>query len=150
MTFESYDDVIRFAISREEAAVRSYDELSGKAKSPGLREMLIELRDEEKKHQRMLENMTREKIASLKVKKVMDLKISDYMVEERLDEDMNFQELLIYAAQKEQRAADLYTELADRAGDAELKKMFLFMAEQEKGHKLKLEKDYDEFVLWED
>lgn len=150
MTFENYADVIQFAIAREEGAIKSYGELSEKAKNPGLKELLLELQAEEKKHKQMLEDMTPERIATLKLKQVMDLKISDYMVEENLDDGMNFQDLLIYAAQKEQRAADLYSELAERSDDPALKKMFLFMAEQEKGHKLKLEKEYDEHVLWED
>jgi rubrerythrin len=148
--FKTYEDVIQFAIEREEEAVRAYGDMSEKANQPGLKQLLIELREEEKRHKQLLQDMSPERIARLKLKPVTDLKISDYLVEEALDEEMTFQELLIFAAQKEQRSVNLYTELAGRTEDDDLKKMFLFMAEQEQGHKLKLEKEYDEHVLWED
>jgi len=150
MDFKSYEDVIRFAIAREEEAADSYGEMSGNAKIPGLKQMLLELQAEEIKHKQLLEDLTPQRVAHLKIKPVTDLKISDYLVEEALDEDMTFQDLLIYAAKKEKRAAELYTELAESADDPDLVKMFLFMAEQEKSHKLKLEKEYDEHVLEED
>jgi rubrerythrin len=57
---------------------------------------------------------------------------------------------LIFAAKKEQKAADLYSRLAKRAEDEELKKLFEFMAEQEKAHKYKLEVKYEEHVLESD
>ena len=150
MDFSSYEDVIRFAIAREEEAAASYGEMSATAKIPGLKQMLLELQAEEIRHKQLLEDLTPQKVANLKIKPVTDLKISDYLVEETLDQDMTFQDLLIYAAKKEQRAAELYTRLAESADDPDLAKMFRFMAEQEKSHKLKLEKEYDEHVLEED
>jgi rubrerythrin len=63
---------------------------------------------------------------------------------------MTFQDLLIFAAKKEQEAVDLYSNLEENAEDDELKKLFQFLAQQEKAHKLKLEKEYEEHVLEED
>ena len=98
----------------------------------------------------MLLELAPEKVTGLKIKPVMDLKISDYLVEESLDTEMNFQDLLIFAAKKEQKAAELYAQLAARSDTPEMKKMFEFMVQQEKSHKLKLEKEYDDHVLEED
>ena len=63
---------------------------------------------------------------------------------------MTFQDLLIFAAKKEQEAVDLYSNLEENAEDDELKKLFQFLVQQEKAHKLKLEKEYEEHVLEED
>ncbi len=147
MNFSNFRDVIDFAIKREEEAIESYGDMLEKTRMPGLKELLSELREEEKKHKKLLQNISSEKIEALKIKDVTDLKISDYLVEEPTGQDMNFQDLLIYAAKKEKKAADLYSQLSERSEDPELKKLFDFLVQQEKSHKLKIEKEYDDHVL---
>lgn len=147
MGSESFEDIIAFAIKKEEEAIDSYGSMVEKAKSPGIRELLLELQEEEKNHKKLLQNITAERIESLKIKEVMDLKISDYLVEEPPSPEMSFQDLLILAAKKEQRAVELYSDLGNKAEEEELKKLFEFLVMQEKSHKLKLEKEYDAHVL---
>lgn len=147
MGSETFEDIIAFAIKKEEEAIDSYGSMAGKAKSPGIRELLLELQGEEKNHKKLLENITAERIESLKIKEVTDLKISDYLVEEPPSPEMGFQDLLILAAKKEQRAVELYSDLGNKAEGEELKKLFEFLVMQEKSHKLKLEKEYDAHVL---
>ena len=144
---KSYDDIIKFAIQREEAAIKAYGDLSETAKTPGLKEMLLELQSEEKNHKKLLQDITEEQIASFSKEEVIDLKISDYLTEEPPSEDMNFQDLLIFAAKKEQDAVELYTKLREDAESNELKELFDFLIIQEKSHKLKLEKEYEKYVL---
>jgi rubrerythrin len=150
MKFSGFDEIIQFAIKNEEEAIKAYGDMSEKAQIPGLRELLLEFQEEEKKHKRLLQNLTSEKTESLKLKEVEDLKISDYLVEEPPGEEMTFQDLLIFAAKKEQKAVELYSSLRDRVGSEELKKLFDFLINQEKSHKLKLEKEYEKHVLEED
>jgi len=147
MGSESFEDIIAFAIKKEEEAIDSYGSMAEKAISPGIRELLLELQEEEKNHKKLLQNIIAERIESLKIKEVMDLKISDYLVEEPPSPEMNFQDLLILAAKKEQRAVELYSDLGNKAEEEELKKLFEFLVMQEKSHKLKLEKEYDAHVL---
>lgn len=147
MDLSSFQDILKFAISREEKAIESYEKLSDLTQSPGLKQLLFELQEEEKKHKSLLEGITDQKIDSFKIKEVPDLKISDYLTEETPSEDMNFQDLLIFAAKKEQEAVDLYSNLAKNAEDEELEKLFQFLIQQEKTHKLRLEKEYDDHVL---
>jgi rubrerythrin len=147
MDLSSFQDILKFAISREEKAIESYQKLSDLTQSPGLKELLLELQEEEKKHKSLLEGITDQKIDSFKIKEVPDLKISDYLTEETPSEDMTFQDLLIFAAKKEQEAVDLYSNLAKNAEDEELEKLFQFLIQQEKTHKLRLEKEYDDHVL---
>ena len=147
---KSYGDIIKFAIQREEAAIKAYGDLSETAKTPGLKEMLLELQSEEKNHKELLQDITEDQIASFPKEEVIDLKISDYLTEEPPSEDMNFQDLLIFAAKKEQDAVELYTKLREDAESNELKELFDFLILQEKSHKLKLEKEYEKHVLEDD
>ena len=147
MELKSYEEIIKFAISREEAAIDTYGDMSEKAKMPGLRELLIELQNEERNHKKLLEDISSEQIATFKTEDVIDLKISDYLTEEPPSDDMTFQDLLIIAAKKEQEAVELYTKLGEGSENEELKKLFDFLITQEKSHKLKLESEYEKHVL---
>jgi rubrerythrin len=150
MEIKSYDDAIKFAIQREEEAIKAYGDMSEKTKVPGLKELLLELQGEEKNHRKLLLNISQEQIASFERKDVIDLKISDYLTTEPPGEEMTFQDLLIFAAKKEQNAVDLYTSLRDRTENNELKRLFEFLITQEKSHKLKLEEEYEKQVLSDD
>lgn len=144
---QTFEDFIEFAIKREEEAIKAYGDIAGIAKTPGLKKFLLDLQEEERNHKKLLQDITEEKVESLKIKEVDDLKISDYLVEELPSPDMNFQDLLILAAKKEQKAVDLYSDLERKVSKKELKKLFEFLIQQEKSHKLKLEEEYEKHVL---
>jgi len=147
MDLSSFESVIQFAIKREEEAIKGYSDMSEIAKEPGLKKLLLELKKEEENHKKLLQGLSKKEIETYEDQQVEDLKISDYLVEEPLDEEMNFQDLLVFAAKKEQKAVELYSGLACMMKDPELKKLFEFMVEQEKSHKLKLETEYEKHVM---
>ncbi len=144
---QTFEDFIEFAIKREEEAIKAYGDIAGIAKTPGLRKLLLDLQEEERNHKKLLQDITKEKVESLEIQEADDLKISDYLVEESPSPDMNFQDLLILAAKKEQKAVDLYSDLERKASEKELKKLFKFLIQQEKSHKLILEEEYEKHVL---
>jgi len=150
MEKQTFEGIVKFAIEREEDAIKAYGSMIEIAETPGLKELLAELQNEERNHKKLLQGLTEEKTESLKVEDVIDLKISDYLVEEPPSAEMNFQDLLILAAKKEQKAVDLYSSLAEKAKEEEIKKLFEFLVMQEKSHKLKLEKEYETRVLEND
>lgn len=150
MEKQTFEGVVKFAIEREEDAIKAYGSMIEIAETPGLKELLAELQNEERNHKKLLQELTEEKVESLNVEDVIDLKISDYLVEEPPSAEMNFQDLLILAAKKEQKAVDLYSSLAEKAKEEEIKKLFEFLVMQEKAHKLKLEKEYETRVLEND
>ena len=55
MKFSRFDEIIRFAIDNEEEAVKAYGDMSERAQMPGLKELLLELQKEEKKHKKLLQ-----------------------------------------------------------------------------------------------
>ncbi len=150
MGFNAFNEIIEFAIRNEEKAIHSYGSLAEIARTPGLKKLLLELQEEEKNHKKLLQEITKEKIESLEIKEVTDLKISDYLVEELPGSDMSFQDLLILAAKKEQKAVELYSGMERKVKNKELKRLFEFLIQQEKSHKLKLEEEYEKHVLEED
>lgn len=150
MDFSTFNDVIVFAIRREEEAAKTYADLRAMAQEESARKLLLDLEDEEKNHKRILQGLTEARTEAASGKDVRDLKISDYLVAEALDPAMNFQDLLIFAAKKEKKAVELYKDLAKGAKTRELRRLFEYLEKQEKAHKLRLELEYEKRVLWED
>ncbi len=150
MEFSTFAEILQFAIKREEEAANGYAGLRKMAQDEGAKKLLLDLEEEEKNHKKILQGLTQAKMETSAAEDVQDLKISDYLVEEPLSPEMNFQELLIFAAKKEKKAAELYRDLAQKSELKEQKKLFEFLSKQEKTHKLRLELEYEKHVLWED
>jgi rubrerythrin len=150
MKFRGFEDIIQFAIQREEEAAKGYGDMLKIAADEAAKKLLRDLKEEEIQHKRVLQGVTTVKVEASATKDVRDLKISDYLVEEPLGPKMNFQDLLVFAAKKEKKAVELYTDLAKRSKTKEQKKLLEFLAKQEKTHKLRLELEYEKHVLWED
>ncbi|MFB0566500.1 MAG: ferritin family protein [Candidatus Aminicenantaceae bacterium] len=150
MKLSTFDDAVQFAIKREEEAIQGYGRMIEVTETPGVQELLMDLQGEERNHKKMLQDLTEGRVESYEPAGVVDLKISDYLEEETLDVDMDFQTLLIFAAKKEQKAVELYSDLAQNAKNEELRRLFEFLIEQEKSHKLKLETEYEKHVMMED
>jgi rubrerythrin len=148
--FRSTDDVLRFAIAGENEAAQGYVDLAAQAKSESARAFLLELWGEELQHARLLEGLDMSALPEPRSGAAKDLRISDYVVDEPLGDDPSFQDLLIFAAKKEAKAAALYGALAAQAVDAAQKKLFEFLVGQEKSHKLRLEQEYEKYILPED
>lgn len=145
--FRSIADIISFAIEREIEAAAGYARIASLARTPGLRELCLSLRQEEESHRRLLEGLTKVAIAKLAPSYVPDLHIVDNLADEKLSDDMSLQELLIFAARKEGRAVELYESLARMAEASGQERIFRFLAGQERDHKLKLEAEYEKQIL---
>lgn len=146
-SFVSIAEIIAFAIEREKDAAAGYDRMAAAAVTPGLKEFLLSLKKEEETHRELLEGLSETQLKEMAPGFTPDLKIVDFMVEERPSEDMTLQDLLIFAAQKEKKAVELYMELARMAGDSAERGVFEFLAGQEREHKLKIEAEYERIVL---
>lgn len=145
--FGSIDDIIDFAIKEEQGAVDFYTDLAGKMDKPWMKEVFLEFAEEEKGHKEKLLAAKERKEILATVEKVPDLKIADYLVEVEPDKEMDYQHALVLAMQKEKSAFKLYTNLAQRSTDSNLKNMFLALAQEEAKHKLRFEIEYDDNVL---
>lgn len=143
----AFDEVIEFAIRSEQEAVDAYTTAGEMVRQRGVRQMLLELADQERMHKRKLENIDQARVSEAAVVSVPDLKIADYMDDVTITADMDYQDVLTVAMKREEKAHNLYTTLASNTNDEELQRLFLILAQEEAGHKLALEKEYDEHVL---
>jgi rubrerythrin len=146
MNFKSIDEILGFAIEKEKEAVAFYTELSKKQTADALTLTFRELAQEEAKHVKLLTNISKNKTAikSYELKKVPNLKISDYLVEMEYSEGMVMQDILVLAMKREEMAVKLYTQLAMGSTDDESVKLFKLLAQEEAKHKLTFEKMYDD------
>ena len=86
----------------------------------------------------------------LNIEDVQDLKIAGTFKDiDFTKKNLSYQEALIMAMNKEKEKFILYQELADCAINEECKQAFLSLANQEARQKLKLEIEYDEYILHE-
>jgi len=147
------EKALQVGVTMETGAYNLYSNMAKKAKNPGSKKLLQDLAGDEKKHKEYFEAalkdpkkvMNEAKVGDLK--KVMDLKVSDPLKEEGLSADASYQDTLIFAAKSEQTAVDFYSALAKAYSAHPLGKMWAEFARMEQGHKLKLEKEYDDVVL---
>ncbi len=76
MSFESFEEIIAFAIEKEKEAAAFYTDAAKQTSFAGVKESLEEMAQEEKKHQSMLENLesTKEVLKEYKFKWIPDMK----------------------------------------------------------------------------
>jgi len=147
--FENVDAILDFAINEEQMAVDFYSELADVAKTDDMRQVFMEFAEEEIKHKQHLLKIKEEGFYTLEKEQITDLKIADFVVNVKPTPGMTYEDALILAMKKEKAAFKLYSALADRAPNAQLKDVFTGLAQEESKHKLRFEIEYDEFVLRE-
>ena len=146
-------DILRTAIQREIEAYELYNGASEKVEVAPAREMLQDLAAQEVGHRRRLEGLLAGRVFRVlsadQQRKVVDLKITDFLVEEPLADDSDIQDVLIVAGKREKSSHDLYAALAQVADDADTAKLFDFLAAEELTHKNRVESLYEDLVLKE-
>jgi len=149
MKKDLFDEIVQFAIDGEQEAVDAYTTASEIVTRANVKNMLLGLARQEQMHKERLESIDRERVTETAIVNVPDLRIADFMDDVTITADMDYQDILAVAMKREERAHNLYSTLASNTDDAELKKVFEVLAQEEAGHKLALEKEYDEHVLTE-
>jgi rubrerythrin len=151
-TFGSVNELLDFAIGKEEEAYHFHMNLSARVKHPSMKELFERFAKEELKHKAKLEAVKKGKKLISAEQKVTDLKIADYTVEIDLDttEEFDYQKALLVAMHREKASFKLYTDLAAITDDEELRELLLGLANEEAKHKLYFEREYDEHILTED
>jgi rubrerythrin len=148
MNFKSVDEIIAYAIEKEQEAVDFYTEISKNESLQGVKKTFVDFANEEKKHIKMLENMgsDREKIAGYNFKWIPDMKRSNYMVDITYEKGMHYTEILRLAMKREEKSLKLYNELAAKADKSEFVDLFKILSQEEAKHKNILETIYDDFM----
>jgi len=144
--WNSIDEVLDFAIAREQEAIDFYTGLAKKVDSSALRVLLEEFAEEERGHKEKLEGVKAGGMAMETGAAVTDLKTADYLVDAHPGPKMTLPEILIVAMKREKAAFSLYTRLASMISDPDVRKLFLALAQEEAKHKLRFEIAYDDYL----
>jgi rubrerythrin len=150
MDLNNFNEVVTFAIRKEAEAYNLYITYSQKVKDPGAKVMFSELAQEEQKHREILQGVEKKDVTEYKLEKIPDMKLSEFFDDQKFSPDLDFSSALRLAIKREEQAFKMYDHLAQGTEDAELKKLFSVLAQEESKHKLRLEDQYDQNVMWED
>jgi rubrerythrin len=148
MGFQSFEEIIRFAIGKEEEAIAFYQEISMLEPYPGTKKTFEGFAGEEAKHKVMLEEVLsgKKQPAEYDFKWIPDLKRSDYMVDLEYEKGMPWTDILRLAMKREEKALRLYNELQAKAEKEDFTEVFKMLAQEEAKHKLALETLYDDYM----
>ncbi len=141
------DEILDFAIGEEEKAAAFYAGLAARTEDGTLRKLLLSYEAEELQHKAKLLAVKAGEIPLEVRAAVLDLRISDYVVEVEASPEMDYQTALIAVIQREKAAIRLYQDLAAKVHGTKLESVFLALAQEEARHKLRFETEYDELVL---
>ncbi len=151
MSKDKFNEIIDFAVEREKDAVKFYSDLQKDSAFAPNKEYYAKLETMEQGHVNALEEI-RDNVFSrenISIPKVEDLHIADYLVEPDSEGKLTYQEILVLAMKREEKAYALYTKLAEKSEDDIVKKLFLKLAGEEAKHKNHFEKIYDKEILIE-
>jgi len=146
MRFESFEDIMRYAIDKEIEAAVFYEEASKKEKYSGAKEVFESFAKEERKHQDMLENFSKENIDHYRIETIPDLKRSDYLVDIEYEPGMPYSDILRLAMKREENALKFYNDFSEKTGTPDHKRLFQILAQEESKHKLMLETLLDDYL----
>lgn len=149
MTLSNVDQILDFAIQREQEAHDFYMDLAKKLERPGMKEIFTQFAGEELGHRKKLESVKAGKRLMPSEKKVLDLKISEYTVDVDPAEELDYQKALILAMKREKASFRLYNDLAAAVAEEDLQQTFRALAQEEAKHKLRFEVEYDDVILAE-
>ncbi|MGD2055377.1 MAG: ferritin family protein [Gammaproteobacteria bacterium] len=141
------DEILDYAIGQEEQAAAFYADLARRAEKAGMREILLDFSAEELRHKERLLRVKQGEWRLTPQREILDLRISDYLVEVEATDDLSYQDALIIAMKREQAAFRLYSDMAESVREGELREVFSALAREEAGHKLFFESRYDEEVF---
>ncbi len=149
MGFVTLEEVINFAVQREETAYQLYKNAAAKTTSIAARKMFEEMAAEEAGHKEVFSRIDLARAEQFKASRAPDMGLSQYLVDMPLRPEMTYQEILIFAMKTEESAYQLYKGAAEMTDDPQLKKTLQVFADVELGHKKRIEAIYEERVLTE-
>ena len=149
MHFKSVEEILDFAISGEEESHRFYLCLASRVEKPHMKDIFEQFAKEELGHKAKLENFKKGKLLEPTAKKIMDLKIAEYVTDVEPEGNIDYQQALIIAMKKEKKAFKLYSDIAASVEDETAQITFEVLAQEEAKHKLRFEIEYDDHILSE-
>lgn len=148
MGLSSVNEILDFAIGKEEEAANMYTELAERFGDKGLKNIFLDFAREEQGHKSKVQAVKKGRVLLSAEQKILDLKIGDYLVDiGKTEKIVDYQQALVLAMKAEKNAYKLYSMLAEATDDRQLKETLLGLAQEEAKHKLRFEVEYDDVIL---
>jgi rubrerythrin len=148
--FTNIEAVLKRAIQLEVEAMTLYSNAAQTVRDDAVRQRLEEMAAQERGHKAKLEDVlagnVRWAIRRSKAEPVTDLRLSDHLVGGSLEPNADYQDVLLFAAQREKAAHDFYKAMGEMVEDKLTQNLFAMLADEELRHKYVLEKTYEEVV----
>jgi len=145
MKFETFDQVVDYAIDREINARLFYLHLAHFSEDPELCALLESFAEQELNHQKRLARIKQKQFRVLDGDMpALDLGIAEAAPDVEPYPDMSISEALVFAMNKEKYAYRLYHELSQKTDNPELKTLFAALANEEANHKVRVEIEFDD------
>ncbi len=147
-------EILSDAIQGEAEAYDLYTKAQAMVQTEHIKALLRELAQEELGHRNVLERMLANpdqiqgQVRAVQEATIEDFKIADHLVARPLGPDSTFQDVCIFAAQKEQQSHELYRDLAAQ-NTGEIRDLLEAMSKDELRHKNLVEGWYEEVIYQE-
>lgn len=139
------EEIIKFAIKKEEEAYELYTGVAQNTKSPAVKKLMEEIANDELGHKKALEDLSKaDELLNYDIEQVPDLQISNVLIAHPIDEKSDIQEVLTFAMKEEKAAYELYMQMSKAAANEKHVVIFEKLGQMELIHKNKLESLYDD------
>ena len=142
--------VVRNAIRKEQQARNLYLRARKLAQDPATRTLLDSLAGEEASHAALLRGEGLKAFLASQPPPIQDLRITEFLVPRKLSSQATFQDVLVYAMKREAASYWAYQALAETAEDGPTRRLFRRLAQEERLHRNRLERVYDDVIFAED
>lgn len=149
-TFKTVQEILEYATKREEESAKMYFELSRRMLNPKLAQILEEFASEELTHKEAIKFEMIKNGQSIDLNEPMKF-IEDSENQKQEDDDfelidISFPDAFTLAIKKEEMSFRMYSELASKTKNPELKAVLEELAEEELRHKMQFEAAYAEIT----
>jgi rubrerythrin len=142
--------VIRRAVRKEQQARDLYIRARKLAQDPATKTLLDSLAGEEASHAALLRGRALKTFLASRPPSVQDLRITEFLVPRKLSAQATFQDVLIYAMKREAASFWMYQALAEATEEGPTRRLFRRLAQEERSHRNRLERVYDDVIFAED
>lgn len=143
----SLKNAISFAMDQEKKARNFYLSCMERAINPGVRAFFKELAAEEAAHLKLLQETRLTDADTLAPSDVADYHLTEFMVDVQFTPEITYQEALVMAMKKEEKAYLFYSAWQGRCASEKISNVFGHLATEELKHKKKIEAIYDSEIL---
>jgi len=142
-------ELINKAADEEERSYKFYMDARELTEDAAAKLWLKDLAGEEIKHKEMLQNFDAAKITKFEPGTIQDLHITEFLVDKDVADINDFQDVLIVAMKKEQKAYNFYVSMSQSSDSEDMRNLCKFLAQEELKHKHKIELYYDDIIFSE-